>query len=95
MERRARLARVRATGFAIDDEKSVAGLTRVAASIRDARHVTVASVSISGPSAGFGESMLPLCISAAGAPARLISERHGSGIHAVGPRGTAPEAMSG
>jgi IclR family KDG regulon transcriptional repressor len=92
---RAHLAQVRAQGFAIDEEESVPGLTCVAAPIRDARDVTVASVSISGPSAEFGEAGLPVYITAVGAAARLISERLGNGIHAVGSRGFAPEELSG
>lgn len=77
----AQLAEIRERGYAIDDEESVPGLTCIAAPIRDDKDRVVASVSVSGQSAEFGEPHLSRHIEAVKNASRLISIRLGNAIH--------------
>ncbi|HJN38724.1 MAG TPA: IclR family transcriptional regulator [Chloroflexota bacterium] len=49
------IEKIRATGYAIDDEEAMAGLRCVGAVIRDYTSRPVAAVSVAGPSGEFGE----------------------------------------
>ncbi len=51
----AELEKIRAAGYAIDDEEAIAGLRCVGAVIRDYTGRPVAAVSVAGPSGEFGE----------------------------------------
>jgi DNA-binding IclR family transcriptional regulator len=55
---RAQLARVRAAGFALDEEEAFPGLKCVAAPIRDHKGRTVAALSVSGPAPEFAPDAL-------------------------------------
>jgi DNA-binding IclR family transcriptional regulator len=81
---RAELDRVRANGFAIDDEESNAGVRCVAAPIVDESGATVAAVSISGSTAEFGETAMPRYVAAVTAAGREISARIGGALRRGG-----------
>lgn len=61
---RRELALVRKRGFAINDQKTEAGLTAVAVEIRDTAGRGVASVALAMPSVRFGRERLPEWLSA-------------------------------
>lgn len=77
---RAHLKEVQEQGYAIDDEESFIGLRCVAAPIRNDKGEIVAAISVSGPSAEFGESALPSIIDAVVLAARGVSARLGYGV---------------
>ena len=56
---KAELTEVRAQGYAVDREESMAGAFCVAVPILDAQSAPVAALSISGPTTRFGEAELP------------------------------------
>ncbi len=71
------LARVRAQGFAIDDEECSLGLRCVAAPIVNHRGSVVAALSISGPSPRLPDQVLSRMAESARAAAREVSQRLG------------------
>ena len=77
---RAALEEVRAQGYAIDDEKSVVGLTCIAAPIFDDRGQVVGAVSISGLTHEYAEPNRSAYIEAVRQAARNISLRLGSAV---------------
>jgi DNA-binding IclR family transcriptional regulator len=77
---RIELDRVRATGYAIDDEESNPGVRCVAAPVVDESGATVAAVSISGSAAEFGEDAMPQYIAAVKEAGRAISSRIGGAL---------------
>lgn len=78
---RRELDRVRARGYALDNEESEIGLKCVAAPIRDHRDRCVAAVSISGPAAEFSDHTLPAYVASVTRAAREISARLGNALH--------------
>lgn len=85
---RAHLNEVREQGYALDDEESIIGLRCVAAPVRNDKGEIVAAISVSGPSAEFGESALAHHIDAVVLAARGISARLGYGVLADQPERT-------
>jgi DNA-binding IclR family transcriptional regulator len=81
---RLELERVRAQGYAIDDEESNLALRCVAAPIVDRSGVTMAAVSISGSTTEFSDAVMPAYIAAVVRAGGDISLRLGSGILAPG-----------
>jgi len=73
----AALARIRAQGFAIDDEECSLGLRCVAAPILDHRGSTVAALSISGPTQRLPDELLSRLAESVREAAREISHRLG------------------
>src|SRR5262249_38804658 len=73
---RAELARVRASGFAIDNMEHELGVRCVAAPIRNHTGVVIASLSVSGPAARIREADIP-----------RRGTREGSGREALQPAG--------
>jgi DNA-binding IclR family transcriptional regulator len=74
------LSRIRAQGFAIDDEECSLGLRCVAAPIRDRRGVVVAALSISGPSQRLPGQILSRLAENVQAAAQEVSRRLGFAI---------------
>jgi DNA-binding IclR family transcriptional regulator len=81
---RLELDRVRANGYAIDDEESNDGVCCVAAPIVDGSGMTVAAVSISGIKAEFGEDAMPRYVAAVVEAGRAISARIGGALRRGG-----------
>ncbi|MGH2559437.1 MAG: IclR family transcriptional regulator [Thermomicrobiales bacterium] len=78
-ELRVELARVRAQGYALDDEESTLGIRCIAAPVLDQSGKTVAAVSISGSKAEFADNVMPEYVAAVVRTGRDISRRLGSG----------------
>jgi IclR family acetate operon transcriptional repressor len=73
----AELARVRAQGFAVDDEECSLGLRCVGAPIRDHRGAVVAALSLVAPCQRLSPAALPAMIATVRAAAREVSHRLG------------------
>lgn len=71
------LARVRAQGWAVDDEEEVEGVRCVAAPVRDAGGRAAAAVSVTGPAQRLPEQRWPEVARAVGKVAAAISQRLG------------------
>jgi IclR family acetate operon transcriptional repressor len=75
---RAELARIRAQGYAVDDEEHAVGLRCIAAPIRDETGDVVAAVSVSGPMARIDEARLSQLGQMVVEAARVISGEMGA-----------------
>ncbi len=71
------LARVRKTGYAVEDEQSEAGMRSLAAPIRDAEGRVVAAVGIAGPRQRLSEDVLAQFAPRVVETAQTISARLG------------------
>jgi IclR family acetate operon transcriptional repressor len=80
---RTELDRVRAQGYALDDEESSVGIRCIAAPVLDQSGQTVAAVSISGSKAEFSDDVMPAYVTAVVRTGREISRRLGSGALAM------------
>jgi len=81
------LARIRAQGFAIDDEECSLGLRCVAAPIRDHRGAVVAALSISGPSHRLPGEILSHLAETVQAAGQEVSQRLGFPMGSPGRKG--------
>ena len=77
----AELVRVRAQGYAMDDEEAYTSLRCVAAPVRDARGRVIAALSVSGLANEFTEESLPRFIAELHEAAQGLSVRLGNGVH--------------
>lgn len=86
MQLRKELERVRAQGYAIDDQEQEDGVRCVAVPVRDLSGHVVASLSISGPAARLGDELIPPLVDEILDCGEKLSNRLGHSREAVGVR---------